>query len=85
MDCSVCGQPGACKCLAVDEHGNPVGNWVHTHCAYMSGESVAECNRLRSSGHSKVVGFKRFSMPLRPTRQVAVSLGRHASVPKASF
>ena len=32
MECSVCGQPGASKCLAVDEFNNPIGNWVHTHC-----------------------------------------------------
>lgn len=33
MECSVCGQPGATKCLAVDQFDNPVGEWVHTHCA----------------------------------------------------
>lgn len=33
MECAVCGQPGAIKCLAVDEHGNPMGEWVHITCA----------------------------------------------------
>lgn len=33
MECSICGMPGASKCLAVDEFGNPVGGWVHVTCA----------------------------------------------------
>lgn len=62
MDCSVCGQPGAWKCLAVDEYNNPAGDWVHPHCYPKHGDSFIECNRLGTSRYHSFSRVKKIAV-----------------------
>lgn len=89
MNCSVCGQEGAWKCLVTDENNNPVGAWIHPHCAHKNGDSVAECNRLSANGlgsmqHHRFPGTKKTSMRnLRFTSTVQRQIIRCPFMPQA--
>lgn len=63
MECSVCGQPGAWKCLAVDDLNNPAGDWVHPYCSPKHGDVGIDCTRLGTSRYHSFSRVKAIIVP----------------------
>lgn len=58
MECAVCGQQGAFVGTAVDDNGDPVGEWIHPHCAPQHKDIAIEITRLGTSRYRSFSGRK---------------------------
>lgn len=74
--CSVCGQPCGEYCTAIDEFGNPAGEWVHIICSAQKGPdgdtdyfgslaSTGIFKQKKAAVHKMRLPYRRVGTPIR--------------------